>query len=354
MLVTAVGIATLLAICTVKTSAFAVFSKSSLAKDLTRYVAREREVRLYDGKQRQLEDALREDAEEIAKEYKQIALSGFISQASNFANSKIFVNIFEKGFVEGLKALTDDLKYAKKRLVGPKTVYSGLIDKLSYEAIQGDEELELALADMDAWVAYNVTTEQLPIYAALAAKLKLKRVVFGVSCTTAEDQGADVTFDSVCDLLKSSNTAYTIIKYAPPRPMQEAKFPYRVVRAGLPLPTKVEGDSNSAPALSLDDLLRVMTEVIDLPKTFNNVYGLGPGCQLDTEILVYMKGRGWPERVQVAVLMGDMMESIEKKYEAEKEAVAAKQDELAKLPKPKSISNEWDFASFDSGKSTWS
>jgi hypothetical protein len=54
--------------------------------------------------------------------------------------------------------------------------------------------------------------------------------------------------------------------------------------------------------------------VVDLPKTFDNVYGMGSGGQLDQEILVYMKSQGWPERVQVALLLGDLMERIETKY----------------------------------------
>jgi hypothetical protein len=67
-----------------------------------------------------------------------------------------------------------------------------------------------------------------------------------------------------------------------------------------------------------------VTEVVDLPKSFNNVYGIGPGTRLDTEILVYMKSQGWPERVQVGLLVGDMMEKIEQRYEIEQKSKAAK------------------------------
>ena len=44
---------------------------------------------------------------------------------------------------------------------------------------------------------------------------------------------------------------------------------------------------------------QVLSEVVDIPKTFNNVYGIGPGTRLDAEISVYMKSQGWPVRVQV-------------------------------------------------------
>jgi hypothetical protein len=64
--------------------------------------------------------------------------------------------------------------------------------------------------------------------------------------------------------------------------------------------------------------MRVLLESIDIPKTFNSVYGIGPGTMIDSEVLIYMKSQGWPERVQVGLLMGDMMETIEKKFEEEK------------------------------------
>jgi hypothetical protein len=42
-----------------------------------------------------------------------------------------------------------------------------------------------------------------------------------------------------------------------------------------------------------------MAEIVDIPKTFNSVYGVGGGTLLDAEVHVYMKSQGWPERTQV-------------------------------------------------------
>ncbi len=61
-----------------------------------------------------------------------------------------------------------------------------------------------------------------------------------------------------------------------------------------------------------------MTESIDLPKSFSNVYGVGPGSQLDSEIQIYMKSQGWPERVQVGLLIGNFMENISSMYDEER------------------------------------
>ena len=49
----------------------------------------------------------------------------------------------------------------------------------------------------------------------------------------------------------------------------------------------------------VNGLVQVLLEAVDLPKTYNSVYGVGAGTTLDSEILIYMKSQGWPERVQV-------------------------------------------------------
>jgi hypothetical protein len=63
---------------------------------------------------------------------------------------------------------------------------------------------------------------------------------------------------------------------------------------------------SSSPLLLFSSRLsssQVLSETVDLPKTYNTVYGIGPGSAIDSEILVFMKSRGWPERVQVGMLM---------------------------------------------------
>ena len=64
----------------------------------------------------------------------------------------------------------------------------------------------------------------------------------------------------------------------------------------------------------------MLSESVDLPKTFNTVYGIGPGTALDAEIHVFMKSKGWSERIQVGMLMGDMMETLENKVQEHNKA----------------------------------
>ena len=80
----------------------------------------------------------------------------------------------------------------------------------------------------------------------------------------------DLTFNETCSILQNAGVEYTILKYGDMRPMAEAKYPYRVMRGGLAIPTEGQGLSNG-------DLWRIIAELVDLPKSFNNVYSVGSG-----------------------------------------------------------------------------
>ena len=211
-----------------------------------------------------------------------------------------------QGYWESITSISDDISFARKRLVNPKTVYSGLIDVLGYS-----DSIDSAISGKDTWLSFNVTSSELKPLADLAIKNGLKRVVFGVRASS-DEMGPSVTYDSICSSLKDAGIDYTIVKFTSVTKMSEAKFPYRIVRGDASLPT--EGKM-----LSSEDLMRVLIEAVDIPKTFNSVYGIGPGTIIDSEVLVYMKSQGWPERVQVGLLMGDMMEKIEEAYKKEEE-----------------------------------
>lgn len=167
-----------------------------------------------------------------------------------------------------LTAVTDDIPFARKRLVSPKAVYSGLIDAIQFA---DSAELDSLLSTQDAWIAFNVSSSDVTQYAAAAAKANLKRVVFAICLNDDEKFKSDFEFENARDILKSSGVRFTFLKYGDVRQLSEAKFPYRVVRGALPLPAQQEY------SLSSGDLMRIISEVVDIPKTFDSVYGVGPG-----------------------------------------------------------------------------
>jgi hypothetical protein len=168
----------------------------------------------------------------------------------------------------------------------------------------------------DVWLAYNVTTQNLNYYATIAASAKVKRAVFGVFVET-DERGPDLTFPSACRIMEDAGVAYTIVKYGDVNRRGEGTTPYRLSRGNGPIPSTNNGNTGNnlpASALSSNDLLRVLAEVIDLPRAVNQVFSMGVGNRVDAEVLVYMKSQGWPERVQIGLLLGDFMDVLEAKY----------------------------------------
>jgi hypothetical protein len=188
--------------------------------------------------------------------YNSIAVSGFISKENNFAEPFVLSKLFKTGKWSDMTTTTDDIKFARKRLMSPGIVNSGLTNVLKFaEVDKSDSSLETALTGKDVWLCFNLTSTELPAYAAVAAKAGLKRAIFAVN-VSPEDSGAGVTFDTAVATLAAANIAYTILKFGPVRKMGEAKYPYRIARGESALPA--EGRD----MLSSDDLMRVSQEFV--------------------------------------------------------------------------------------------
>jgi hypothetical protein len=69
-----------------------------------------------------------------------------------------------------------------------------------------------------------------------AVKAGVKRAVFGVNMTSS-DNTSDM-FESAANVLRAANVVYTIVKYAATTNMAESKYPYRIVRGELPIPSQ--------------------------------------------------------------------------------------------------------------------
>ena len=182
--------------------------------------------------------------------FNSVVVSGFISKENDFAEAFVFSKLHKTGRWKDITAITDNIKYARKRMMSPGLVYSGLTDILKFAEIdKSDNSLEMTLDGKDAWLNFNVTAADVPALAEIAVKVGLKRVVFAVR-VSPEESGEGVTFDTAVATLSAASIAYTIIKYGTVRKMGEAIFPYKIVRGDLSLPSV--GDN-----LSSDDLMRV-------------------------------------------------------------------------------------------------
>jgi hypothetical protein len=189
--------------------------------------------------------------------------------------------------------------------------------------------MQTALGSSDGWLAFEVAPAQLDEYAELAIALCMQRVLFAVkegALAASESEGH--AYRAIGDKLAAQGVRYTIVRYGEYVELGEGRAPYRIRPGLLPLPAPAADCPHKA--LASGDLFRVVAETFALPKAFDKVFALGVGSLLDSEVLCYMKAQGWPEGAQVAVLLGGIMEGVDKRY-AEQQAAAQKNAELAVL-----------------------
>eukprot|EP01039_Chlorochromonas_danica_P007715 gene7715-8526_t len=263
---------------------------------------------------------------EIDLQFESVVVSGTVSSEKNEADSNILSILFEKKVAKELKVVVDDLKFARKRLVTPKTVYSGLIDILRFTEgdLAHESSLKNSLSGASAWLAFNISSHDVKRYAALASELSLQRVVFVVR-ETAEDAAQPHGYNESLQVLADHNVLATILRFEQTVPLEESTAPFRVMRGELPVPRALK----SKEVLAVGDLQRIAAEALDLPKTLGHVYGIGPGNDLDAEVQMYIKAQGWSRSSQVAVLLGSLMESVERRFVEAQQAVEAGKEKPA-------------------------
>ena len=156
--------------------------------------------------------------------FSRLLVSGFLCKSANFAQPFVFSKLYESDQTrwESIVGATDDIPFAKKRMVSPTNVYNGLVDMMEYAQVTSEAELEKALAGRDAWLAFNVTADDVDLYAELAAKQGLRRVVLGVHAPPAL-RGADMVFEQAQRRLSEAGVAYTIVKFGDVKRMGEVR-----------------------------------------------------------------------------------------------------------------------------------
>lgn len=76
--------------------------------------------------------------------------------------------------------------------------------------------------------------------------------------------------------------------------------------------------------------LQVAVQCLVLPGAGHKVFRIARGSALDSEILAMMKSQGFTPAQQATVLLGDVMEDIERRYAKELESFRLQQRAKAK------------------------
>lgn len=240
--------------------------------------------------------------------YRSVVATGFLTKASSLQEFGIFSKLCGNSKIETIKAVSEDLILAKRLTTSPSSVYSGFANKISFKEVDYRDLNGIldVLSGQEVWLANNVSIEEIESFTNIATRSGISRVIFLVNIPPEYHLTPNLTFDKTAEAFKVAGIHYTILKYSrqqPPSSYQPNAF--RVQRGDLPLGTLNAGDVAS------EDLYKVAAEIIDIPKTFDSVYGIIRGNELDREIASYMASCGWPERVKIGVLVGDVMERVE-------------------------------------------
>ena len=94
------------------------------------------------------------------------------------------LNLFnEQQLWNSIVLATTDSNVTKKRFLSRTARYSGLLNILNFQTTNmvNTEEVKMLLTNVDAWIAYNVTLNDVPHYTKAAIEAKVKRVIFTTS-----------------------------------------------------------------------------------------------------------------------------------------------------------------------------
>eukprot|EP01031_Cornospumella_fuschlensis_P026053 gene26053-31456_t len=246
--------------------------------------------------------------------YGEIGVTGLMRESAAFADIQVLSILHKRKLAEKLRLVTDSAAFAKKRVVTPATVYSGLLDavKIAESDLDDPQALQASLRGVDGWLAFNVSAAQVPAFASLAVDLRLQRLVLAVR-EDSEAAAYGHAYGETMQQLAESGVNATILRYEEPTALPEARAPYRIMRGHLPLPT-ARSTGAQLSSVGLGDLLRIAAEAFDIAHGSGQVFGVGPGGPLDADVLAVMRAKGLPEVAQVSVLLSDFMEVRQAKY----------------------------------------
>jgi hypothetical protein len=105
---------------------------------------------------------------------------------------------------------------AKKQFLSRTARYSGLLNVLQFEAYDGStqSQLETILADSNAWLGFNVPSNEILKYAQLAVDSKLRRLLFTTELSNKSINSLTLDeFSSAIALTKQAGIAFTGIRH---------------------------------------------------------------------------------------------------------------------------------------------
>lgn len=248
-------------------------------------------------------------------------ISGLV-QSSDRTDQLAFDVIHKHDCFDKIIAYSPSNSFAKKRLIGRSSRYTGLLDVLDFS--EGTEEHLISkdgpLTGVDSWLAFESDASSVLAKAQAAKDAGVKHLVIMVE--------GNADFGPVEALLKDTDVTYSLITLGG---IEEGKESMVMCSYNFT-------DSSQLGTVNRDDAVRVAAESIVIPNASNVAFGIkkadGPGVDF-IKTVIREKGRSRQQEIAQLIIGGD--ETIQKHEDAKAERRAQaeerkrlREEELAK------------------------
>jgi len=226
----------------------------------------------------------------------------------------------------------------KKRFLSRTARYSGLLNILEFETIRQDENNEDYKSDMNSllegansWIAFNVSTKDIPILTTLGVHAGVQRVVFTTELDTGRiDETVIPGFEDAVKAFETAGSTFTGVRHGVIIDGNE-NHPYELVNATIPC----------AEAIVQQGVLgRVVSELLLIDKSVNQVCGLSSSGSFAAAYLDILRSSGLTRQEEVTKMYTGGLQRVAKLTVAEYENQKKQADARTAIREQKKITDD--------------
>eukprot|EP00904_Undaria_pinnatifida_P004641 jgi/Undpi1/14178/HiC_scaffold_9.g03828.m2 len=275
----------------------------------------------------------RRSAETMVADGGKVLVSGFLNSKER-TDQFVFDILQAQGKWEKIVAFSEDMVFAKKRLVSRKSRYSGLLDVLEF--VEGDKydaaTMDEKLQDVSAWLCFDCEADKIKDSVGFAKKAGVKNMVISSTVSAADAESAGVE-----DTLKESGLEYTFIRVGE---IVEGKEGGSVMVGNVTDALPVE-------QVVRDDIIRLSAEAFVMENTTNTAFAFGKGDDMALEYLKELRQNGTDRRDEMSILINGGFrdyQAIKEAEEAERNKPPPTEEELEERERLFQESREVEYA----------
>eukprot|EP01041_Mallomonas_annulata_P000183 gene183-314_t len=188
---------------------------------------------------------------------------------------------------------TENSVITKKKFLSRTARYSGLLNLLEFADLKlsDDEQLDNALKDTKAWIAFNTPQEDIPRFTDKAIAAGVSRAIFTTELAPANINDTSIpSFDYALQAFEKAGGSFTGIRHGSIVDGDE-NYPYEIVNATVPC---------LEDTIQRGVLARVVAELTLIPQASNKICGISTSGAFTAKYLELLRATGLNRRQEVA------------------------------------------------------